>query len=318
MYTVDEERTATAMVFPGMGPTRFPDVGRFLVTNPAARRLVAIADARLGYSLIDRFSEAEGDYSEYAQVGFLVSCLALAQWARDELGVQADVCAGPSFGGKPLTAFVGALPADEAIWLTVRLARCMAEFFATEHRDVVTVSVVRTPAERLGEVLADLGARGEWYDISCYLDDDFAMVSLRERAVERFEAGVRRAGGLPLYAMRPPMHSAAFGALRRKAEDEVLGDLPFADPRTAVVADQDGSVVRTGEGIRAMLLDGFDHPMRWPAVLATLRRLSVGTVCVAGPDSLFGRVPATTRNFQVLAVNPRLALLPRRRNAVAG
>jgi [acyl-carrier-protein] S-malonyltransferase len=301
-----------------MGPTRFADVGKFLLTNPVAGRLVAAADARLGYPLLDRFADAEGDYSEYAQVGFMVSCLALAQWAGDELGVRPEVCAGPSFGGKPLAAFVGSLPFAEAVWMTARLARCMAEFFATEHRDVVTQSFVRTPARQLGEVLAELDRRGEWHDISCYLDDDFYMVSLRERNVEWLQSAIRRVGGLPLYTMRPPMHSRAFGALRRKAEDEVLGDLPFADPQPPVVADQDGAVVRTGDGIRAMLLDSFDHPMRWPAVVASLRRLAVGTVCVAGPDSLFGRVGCTTSNFEVLAVNPRLALLPRRRGAVAG
>ncbi|MFC0527345.1 ACP S-malonyltransferase [Phytohabitans kaempferiae] len=298
-----------------MSPSRFVDLGRFMLVSPAARRLVAEADDRLGYSVVDRFRDTEGDYSEYAQVGFMVCCLALAEWARDELGFEPDVCAGASFGEKPLTVFTGVLPYPDAVEMTARLARCMDEFFATEHRDVVTHSFIRTPEAGLGEVLAELDGRGEWYDISCYLDHDFFMVSLREKNLEWLEREIRGLGGLSLYTMRPPMHSGAFDALRRKAEREVIGELPFADPKLPVVADQDGAVLHTAEAVRTMLLESFVRPLRWPDVVATLKRLGVGTVCVAGPDSLFGRVGCTTANFEVIAANPRLALQPRRRGA---
>lgn len=310
------EHSGTAVVFPGMAPARFADVGRFMVVNPFARELLAAADARLGYSLLDRFRAGDGDYSEHAQIAFMVNCLALAHWAEEELAVTPDVCVGLSFGEKPAAVHIGALPFEDGVWVTAALARCTAEFFATEYTDVVTQSFARTPAEQLGEVLAELAARGEWYDISCHVDHDFHMVSLRERNLEWLQAKVRALGGFPLYTMRPPMHSGAFGALRRKAEDEVLGDLAFADPVLPLLSDHDGTVVRTGAGVREVLLDGFTKPLRWPAVVASLAGLGVGTVCVSGPDSLFGRVACTKDNFEVLAATPRLALMPRRRGTV--
>ncbi|MBL3671355.1 ACP S-malonyltransferase [Streptomyces sp. M2CJ-2] len=305
------------MVFPGMGPLRFADVGKFLLLNPYARELVAVADARLGHSLVDRLREAEDDYSDAAQVAFLVTSVALAHWAENELGVTPTVCAGPSFGEKSATAYVQSLPFEDAVWMTAELARCLTEYFATAHTDVVTCSYARVPGERLTELLADLDARGEWAEISCHVDDDLFMVSLREHNADWLTQQLRSLGALPLYTMRPPMHAAAFGGLRRKAEDEVLGALPFADPELPVVADQDGSVVRTGEGMRTMLLDSIVRPMRWPDVVASLRRQAVGRVCVAGPDALFGRVRCTTEAFEVLPANPALALRPRRRGAAA-
>ncbi|HEX6352585.1 ACP S-malonyltransferase [Actinophytocola sp.] len=311
-----ESRSGTALVFPGMAPARFADVGRFMLINPFARELVAAADERLGYSLVDRFRDNDGDYTEYAQVAFMVNCLALAWWAEHELGVSPQFCTGPSFGEKPAAVHIGALSFSDGVWMTAALARCMDEFFATEYQDVVTHSFVRTPEEAVSEVLAELNALGEWCDISCYVDHNFYMVSLRERNLEWLQRKVRAIGGLSLYTMRPPMHSSAFGALRRKAEDEVLGDLPFADPVLPVIADQDGTVVRTGAGVRAMLLDSFTRPLRWPAVVDRLKQLGVGTVCVSGPDSLFGRVPCTTSNFEVVAATPRLAMSPRRRGTV--
>jgi [acyl-carrier-protein] S-malonyltransferase len=88
----------TALVFPGMGPASFADVGRFMVANRYARELVEIADDTLGYSLVDAFRQAEGDYSEAAQVAFFVNCLASAYWARDHLGVEPGLITGASFG----------------------------------------------------------------------------------------------------------------------------------------------------------------------------------------------------------------------------
>ena len=316
MHATAATEGTEAIVFPGMAPSRFADVGKFMLVNPFARKLIAAADERLGYSLVDSFRGADGDYSEYAQVAFMVNCLALAQWAEHELGVRPSVVAGPSFGEKPAVVYAGSLSFADGVWLTARLARCLEEFFATEHTDVVTHSFVRTPEERLREVLAALAARGEWYDISCYIDHDFYMISLRERNLDWLQREIRGIGGLSLYSMRPPMHSAAFGALRRKAEDEVLGELSFADPTLPVVADQDGAVIGSAAGVRTMLLDSFVRPLRWPDVVATLKGLGTRKVCVSGPDSLFGRVGCTTSNFEVVAVNPRLAMQPRRRGSV--
>jgi [acyl-carrier-protein] S-malonyltransferase len=306
------ERTGTAIVFPGMGPSGFADVGRFMLTNPYARGLTEEADDVLGYSLVERFRDGDGDYSEAAQVAFFVNCLALARWAEEELGVTPDVCVGPSFGEKPMTAHVGSLPVRDAVWLTAQVARYLDEYFAVEHQDVVTHSFVRTPEPLLREVLAELDERGEWYDISCYLDHDFYMLSLREGCLEWLTGRLSAAGGMSLYTMRPPMHSAAFWPLRDKVAAELLAGLTFADPRTPVVADQDGTLVTTGAGIRAMVLDSFVRPLRWPAVVASMVDRGVGTVYVCGPDRLFGRVRTTTSNFEVVAVNPRLVMRPRR------
>jgi [acyl-carrier-protein] S-malonyltransferase len=299
-----------------MGPVAFNDVGRFMVANRFARELVTVADEVLGYSLVDALREAEGDYSEAAQVAFLVNCLASADWAQDALGVEAEAVLGPSFGEKAAVAFARSLSMPEAVRMTAELARCMDEYFSREHTDIVVLSFVRTPEEKLGEILAELDEQGEWHDISCYVDEGFYMLSLRESRVEWMQQRLRAIGGMPLYTMRPPLHSGAFAGLRDKAEREVLSTLHFTDPKLPVVADQDGALLTTAEQVRTMLLDSIVRPLRWPDAVAGLKRLGVERVCVAGPDSLFGRVPCTTGNFEVVPANPRLAMIPRRRSSV--
>lgn len=313
----DDFRAGGALVFPGMSPTRFQDSAKFMLINPVARRLVAEADDALGYSLVDRYRRTEGDYSEYAQVAFLVNCLALATWANDRFDPEPTICVGPSFGGKTAAAHTGVLDFADAVRLTAGWARLLESWFADHHHDVVTHSFTRVPRPELDRVLAELDERGEWYEISCHVDEDFYMVSLRASVLEWLGKRLRSVGGLPLYTMRPPMHASVFGPLRERAERELFAPLTFHDPRIPVVADQDGTLLTTGDQVRTMLLDGFVRPVRWPAVVDALRRHGIGKLYVAGPDSLFGRVPVTTGNFDVVAVDPRTALRPVRRSLAA-
>ncbi|WP_174315657.1 ACP S-malonyltransferase [Streptomyces sp. CB01881] len=308
-------RAETAIVFPGMSASPFAEVGKFMLINPAARELVARADEALGYDLLDRFRDDQdgGDYSEASQVAFLVNCLASAEWAAGQLGFVPEVCTGPSFGEKVLAAYSGALSFEDAVVMTAEVARCMEDWFRTEHQDVVTHSFLRTPQEQLKELFAEFDERGEFHEVSCYVDHDFHMVSMREPSLEWFLPKLRSLGGMSLYTMRPPVHCTAFGALRDRVEQEVFGRLAFQDPKLPVVADQDGRVLTTAAEVRAMLLDSFVTPMRWPAVVATLKDLGVSRVCVSGPDSLFGRVPVTRDNFEVVAASPAAAMRPRSR-----
>ncbi|MFD9909380.1 ACP S-malonyltransferase [Streptomyces sp. NPDC059063] len=312
----------SAIVFPGIGPTPFADLARFLVVHPVARRFVAEADRALGYSLIDRCRETEarsdqGAFPEPMRLAFLVSYLALAEYAVTEHEVEPVACAGASFGGIPAAVRSGALPFSEAVTMAAAWGRRVDAYFAREHGDIVAQSFARVPPERLAEIRAELDARGEWNEVACQVDHDFHMLSVRETAVEWLQRRLRAAGGLPLYVMRPPMHSTLFGALREEIAAEVAAGVAFSDPDVVVVSDHDGSLVRTADGVRTMLLDAVTRPVRWPAVAETLTGLGVERVYVPGQDALWGRVDVMTQAFEVVAVRPDTAMRPRRRSAIA-
>lgn len=316
----------TALVFPGIRPVPFPEIGKFLLLNPVGRRLTAAADRTLGHSLLDGCREADGEFSDDARVAFLVACLALAYWS-EENGTQEppgtaaedgdgfgrpELCVGASFGGTPAAVYCGALDFEEAVWLTARWNESVSEFFAGEFGDVVTLSFARTPGERLAEIRQELDEAGEWHEIACHLDDEFWMLSVRERRLDWLRGRLRAGGGLPLYTMRPPMHSPAFAPLRERIEERLLSRLTLRDPGLPVVCDHDGQVLTTGEEIRRLLLDGIVRPVRWPQVMATLAERGVSRMLVSGPDGLWGRVDCA-RRFQVRTLTPELALRPRPR-----
>jgi [acyl-carrier-protein] S-malonyltransferase len=295
-----------------MSPAGYADLAKFMMVSPRARRLREVADSVLDYSLMDEYRKASEAYSEASQVAFLISCFALAEWAQQELGIEPCLCSGASFGEKAAIAYTGSLTFSDTVRLTVRMSRCEEAYFRLEHQDVVTQSVARIPGESLREILADMTGRGEWSDISCFIDDDLFMVSMRERSLEKFTGAVRAVGGIPLGVMRPPMHSSAFSPLRQRMADEVLADFRFADPRLPIVSDQDGSVVDTADKAKSLLLSGITQPVNWPDALRSMRERGISKLYIAGPDALFGRVRSAAGSFDVVTVNQRMALRPKR------
>nr|WSX19097.1 ACP S-malonyltransferase [Streptomyces tubercidicus] len=300
----------TAVLFPGMGRFDFATAGRFLVLDRYARHRLAIADEVLGFSVLERFHDAGADYSEYAQLAFLVASLAAADRAEDRFGMRPDVCAGASFGQKAAAAYAGSLDFPDVVRMTAELARCEREYFTTEHSDVVTHSVYRVPDEEFHALLAEMRDRGDWFDISGELDRGFYMVSLPESRLDAFIRAVRDLGGYSMYTMRPPVHARVFGPLRRKAEAEVFANYRIRAPRIPVISDADGTVVDSAEAMRTMLLDTFDRAIRWPDMVTSMAGLGVGTLYVTGADDMFHRLNSTARTFDVITVNPKNALRP--------
>ncbi|MFE3497536.1 ACP S-malonyltransferase [Streptomyces sp. NPDC059175] len=296
---------ATALVFPGMGPSNFSEVGRFMVLDPYARRRLAEADKALGYRLLDRFYASDSDYSEYTQLAFLVNSMALADRAVEDLGTRPEVCVGPSFGQKAAAVYAETMSFADAIRITAETARCEAEYFTAEHTDTVTQSVARTPREPLEELVSRLREQDDICEISGYLDSNFFLVTLRESTLDEFADAVRTLGGHPMYTMRPAVHARAFAPLRAKAAHEVFDRYRVDAPAIPVVADQDGRIVTTADDMRTMLLDTFDRPVDWVAAVEGLHGLGVEHVVVTGPDNLFRRLPCTTSRFRVTAFDPK-------------
>ncbi|MFD7541823.1 ACP S-malonyltransferase [Streptomyces sp. NPDC059819] len=310
MMTIDQARSA--VVFPGMGPSRFTDVGKFMMIDPFVRKRLAAADDALGRSVLDEFRTAGTDFGAFAQVAFFINSVALADRAVETQGLTPDICVGFSFGQKAATTFSGALPFAEAVRFTHELALCEQRFFEEEHQDLVTLTITRVPRAALDEVLGELDERGEFHEVSGHLDEGMHMITMREQALEPFQRRISAVGGYSLYSMKPPAHCRVLTGLRARVEEEVLAKFDIADPELPLVADHDGSLITRADQLRTLLLDTFDHPVRWHPVVDTLRGMGVRTVHVTGPDRLIHRLDVTTRAFDVVALGPEQALRPSR------
>lgn len=307
----------TAIVFPGISATSYADLAKFLMLNKSARSLVGEASDILGYHLLDRYKADDGRFTESSRVSFLVGCLALAHDAEQRSGLRPDVVVGPSFGGMPAAVYAGAIGFADAVRMAAGWGTCVERYFAEHYTDTVSQSCARIPEPELEAVLAQLRENDEWYDVACYVDTDFVIVSVRDERLPWLVEQFRARGGLPLATMRPPMHSPSFGALRDEVAREVFAGLGFTDPVLPMVDDHDGSPVEMADQVREMVLDGIVAPVRWPRVVAALRERGVTELVIAGQDSLWGRVRCSTDNFTVTRLTPQRALVPRSRRLPA-
>jgi [acyl-carrier-protein] S-malonyltransferase len=301
------------MVFPALGPVRRNELGKFLMISPFAHERMAVAQEVLGYHLADALLEGDDDYSEAVQLAFFVACLSLADLAEQRHGVAPEYCAGPSFGERTALVYTGALTYPEGLRLVELIARIEHEYFAVEHTGIVTHSFVRVSPEQLKGLLSGLEAQGEWYDVSGYLDQDFSMVSLHERALPAFKAAISACGGYSMSTMRPPAHAGVFGELRERIAREIDARFVLRPPRIPVVSYQDGVLLDDPAALRSALLDGFVKPIRWLDTVRSLQGLGVEELCFAGPDSMFHRLRSTVDSFEVDLVDVRRVLRPPRR-----
>lgn len=290
----------SVITFPGMEPVEFRDVARFMLMNPFARELTEQANSTLGYSLFDEYELSTDTYSEPAQVAFLVNCLALAYCS----GQEPMACTGANFGTKAAAVYSGAIGFREAVRITAEMARYERQFFEMLHPDLVTLSLARTARPELHAILRDLD---DWYEISCEVDDDLHMVTLREAWIPWLEQQIHAKGGVLLNIMRPPLRASVFEELRSAVDRDVLGTTRFTDPTVPVIADHDGTVLRTGEHVRGLLLNGCVRSVSWPAVVDSLLEMGVSNLYMCGPDRIFGRVRRVRESFAVVQADPRTA-----------
>ncbi|MEV6710434.1 acyltransferase domain-containing protein [Lentzea sp. NPDC051208] len=302
----------TAVVFPGMGPSKFGDVGRFMTVSPFARRRLAEADAALGYSLLDELRSGPDEYSAAQQIAFLVNSVAMADWMEKSLGFRPDMCVGSSFGERAAVAYSGAMPFAEVVRLTAELARCELDYFREEHRDLVSQLVVRTPQERLDDILTTMSQDDEWHEISGYFDDTVHLVTMHEKHLEAFKRKISDCGGYSLTTMRPAAHARVLAPLRARMREEVFGKFSFAATTTPIISDQDGSLISGGAEVGAMLEASTVNPVHWGHIHDRMVSEGLTRICVAGPDFLIHRLGILRKNFDVVTAGPKDALKSRR------
>ncbi|WP_020494541.1 ACP S-malonyltransferase [Sciscionella marina] len=306
------DATSDALLFPGMGPARAGELGRFLVIDRRARRLLGVAEQSLGYSLLDPLAREGEEYTEHTQLAFVLACLAVAERAEQEHGLDPAAVGGASFGQRAALVRSGALPLAELVRLVARVARQEHDYFTRAHQDLVSQFIVRVPDPVLADILDGFGE----YELSGRFDQDVHLVTLRERELEEFVRRVRAAGGYALTTMRPAAHARALGPLREEVA-EIFADFVFADPALPIVSDQDGEPIHTGAEAAGLLLESTVTAVRLPELVERFSRLGVARVLVAGPDHLLHRLPTLTGRFELLRADLRAALSPAPRSRLA-
>ena len=282
--------TPFALVFPGQG-SQFPE----MIDTPPMRTEAAdqcLADLEQLLDVPVRRLCAERRTEELARTEvtqpavFAVSLASLAA-LRAELpdAVQPRACAGHSLGHFAALVAAGALDVASAAHLVVERARIMAACAGG-----AMAAVLGLPKERLDELVATADgvvvvANVNTPDQTVISGEADAVDAVGERAVA---AGARR-------VVRLAIGVAAHSPLMADAAAEfaaVVAAAPIDDPLVPVVANCDGTMLRSAAAIRRNLLDHMLLPVDWQATVLRLRQEGVAATIEIGPGAALSKFSA--------------------------
>jgi [acyl-carrier-protein] S-malonyltransferase len=279
--------SASAVLFPGQG-----------VGDASSRELVAavrpdlleLATELVGEDPFERMA----DGTAYAQPA--VYCASIAGY--EQLGRPAAECfAGHSLGEVGALAAAGAIDDADGVRIVVARGRVMAD--AAERGDPGGMLAVGSDREQAAALAAEHGLT-----LANENSPQQFVVSGPLPAIEAAEAAAKGSGiRAKKLAVAGAFHTEAM-ASGVEPFRVALGRIDFRDPETPVVSSTTAEPF--GEDVRDALSASLTSPIRWTAVLATLRELGVTRYLDVGPGKvLAGLVRRTLEGVETETLTSR-------------
>ncbi|MDF1999846.1 hypothetical protein EI200_16535 [Peribacillus simplex] len=289
------------LVFPGLAPSSYEDVELFIKTSPYVQKRFAEASSVIGYSLVEAFKEANEWNHEVIECAFLANTIAILDFFKDKYGSVPDIAVGASFGGIPLIVHTGSLTYEETVWLAKQAAMLAEENFRFLG-DYQTHFVYNLSLEDTLEIVDEFTSQGMFLELVGYMERVMCL-SGRAQTIEQLKERLNhKPKCFSLHTMIQPIHSTILTPLKERARKEVYSQFSFKDPKCPVISDVNGEIIRSKDNFVQMLLDSYDHPVRWDYVSKKMRELELKEVYVAGPKNLFSQL--LKDKFNTININP--------------
>jgi [acyl-carrier-protein] S-malonyltransferase len=274
-----------ALIFPGQGSQHVGMATELARTEPAAARVLEIADEVLGFSLSALMSEGPEDEltaTKNAQPALLTHSVAALRVLGDRLGTPA-FAAGHSLGEYSAHVAAGTLTFEDAL----RAVRARGELMHAAGQ------------ERPGTMAAILGLDDAVVEDVCARVDDGVCVPANfnsagqvvvsgdvagvARAMEiAKETGAKRVVQLNVSgAFHSPLMQPAADGLRAHLEA-----IAFRDPTFPVISNATASPITEAPVARELLVEQLTSPVRWSASVTAMVSQGADRFLELGPGKV--------------------------------
>lgn len=290
------------MVLPGLAPSTYEDVKGFLHHSEFAKRRFTEASEVIGYSLSEAFKESgELDY-EVRECSFLANTVALMDHYNDVYNLKSDLIIGPSFGGMAAGVKTGSLTYSEAIWLTHEAAKVARDFYQSFDDLYQTIFIYNLSIDGAYSIIKEfqtdnmyLELVGNLGKVVCLCGPSKSIKVLKEKVNHKPKM-------MATHTMQQPIHSRLLSGLKEKLKTEIFNQVMFKPLNYAVVSDVDGGLVQDPAEFRQLLLDGYDHTVRWDLVTNTLKKMNLQMIYVVGPQNIFSQL--LKKQWKTIVISP--------------
>jgi [acyl-carrier-protein] S-malonyltransferase len=288
-----------AFLFPGQG-SQYVGMGKALYENvESARRVFAMADQALGFSISKLCFEGPDDElkrTENAQPALLTVSYA-AFLAAKECGIIPDGMAGHSLGEYTALTASGAITFEEAVRLVRERGRLMGE--AGKASEGGMAAVLSVPKETLRKLIEEY-CPGD-VELANLNSPAQIVVSGKKQGLERLAAAVSEHKGrfIPL-AVSGAFHSS----LMKSAADayrSIVSSIKFNTPNPMVVANVTAKPIHDAAVIPEQLVKHIVSPVRWEETLCYFANEGFTHYIEIGPGKVLSGLVKKTLQDAVIA-----------------
>jgi len=285
----------SAILFPGLVPARHRNSTELLTGYAPAARMVRDIDGVLGYSLVEKYQNADVYDWEVYQNAHMITVLSLAtaryggDGGRGSAASADKVVCGQSFGGFAAAVWAGACDLTDLVVMLRQSVAVEAEFFRGQDVPLRCVFFTRLGADVREELMARATEQvGGWLEISVEQDRAVTAVSGTMDAVERLTELIRSHGGVVFYVMNRAEHCERMRPLVDLLDREVYSKVVFSDPDRVLIAD-DGSHLVSGSDVSADLTAGWSRALRTEDLYGSLATAGVDRIVTPATRGMFTR-----------------------------
>lgn len=290
------------LVLPGLAPSSYEEVKDFIETNPFAKKRFQEASDIIGYSLAEAFREATEDQHEVIESAFLANSIALLDYFYERYGLHPDYSIGASFGGMSVAVQSGGLTFGECLWLTHESAKHSKTYFQQMDEEYHTHFIFNLSLEETEELINDFQAKGMELELVGHLEKVVCLCGEKSVVQSLKEVINQRSKCFSLHTMKQPIHSRLLTELKHQLRDKFYSQVVFKPLQVPIISDVDGHIYKQSEELKQMLLDGYDHPVRWDLVSKSMKQEHIETAYVVGPRNLFTQL--LKYEFETIGISP--------------
>lgn len=261
----------TAWVFPGQGAQTVGMGKEIYEAYPAARRVLDIADAAVGFPLSQIAFEGPEEkltMTENAQPALLAVGVACATVLKDH-GLEPDMAAGLSLGEYTALVIAGSLKFEDAVVLTRNRGIYMQE--ACPRGEGAMTAILGLTNEDVEEVCRQAGSPEEVSGAN-YNCPGQVVISGRKASVETASRLARERGAKVIQLnVSAPFHSP----IMRSAAERLRRDLEKVEvraPAIPVYSNVSGNVLRSASEVVDALVAQVTMPVLWQKDIERMAR----------------------------------------------